>query len=206
MKDLFWDSCVLIRYFLNDPSAPYFKDIRRYVNEAKNGRQPKWRIHFSTLTFAEIKHEHFKGEHGSIHDFIDDLGAAFSPIDPNPNILIGAGALRSSAITYPRGHEESSRVVSTPDAIILMSAVYLQAHLGVKDLTVHTLDEGKGKNWSGKCIPLIGFEKYYPPESRTETVQQVCALNKSFPSHPQPDLLDMIEETAIDPIVATSAE
>ncbi len=38
--NLFWDSCVFIRYLIGDETAPHFEDIARYVEDAraKNGK------------------------------------------------------------------------------------------------------------------------------------------------------------------------
>lgn len=38
-KNLFWDSCVFIRYVTNDVGADHFNDIARFVGEAKAGKR-----------------------------------------------------------------------------------------------------------------------------------------------------------------------
>jgi hypothetical protein len=74
-QNLFWDSCVFIRYIIGDKSAACFHDISRFIEEAKQGRR---KIYFSTLTFAEIRQEFFVGSpFGSIKEFFNDLGSSF---------------------------------------------------------------------------------------------------------------------------------
>ena len=187
MKNLFWDSCVLIRYFLNDDTQPCFHDISRFIEEAKE-RSPKWRIHFSTLSFAEIRQSHFRGDHRNLSEFFEDVGAAFSPIDPNPNILIRTGALRDSLVTCPNPHGKKIRTVATPDAILLMTCVHAKKFMGMNDIIFHSTDEGKGKGWAGNTVPPIGFERWYPENMRTETVKDVCDLRREIPQHPEPML------------------
>lgn len=187
MKDLFWDSCILIRYFQNDDTQPYFHDIRRFIQEAKE-KTPKWRIHISTISFAEIRPSYFRGDHRNLIDFLDDVGSAFSPIDPNPNILIRTDHLKDSPATNPNPKGENIRALATPDAILLMTCVYARKYMGMNDIIFHSTDEGKGKSWAGKCVPIIGFERWYPESSRTETVTDVCGLRRELPVRPQPDL------------------
>lgn len=187
MKNLFWDSCILIRYFLNDDRALYFQDIGRFIDEAKD-KAPKWRIHFSTISFAEIRPSHFRGDHRNLQEFFEDVGAAFSPIDPNPNVLIQTGALRDAPVTCPNPQQTNIRALATPDAILLMTCVYAKKFMEMKDIVFHSTDEGKGKSWAGKSVPIIGFERWYPEGTRTETVKDVCDLSRELPIHPQPML------------------
>jgi hypothetical protein len=185
--NLFWDTCVFIRYLIGDRNASCFQDIERFVDEAKLNKR---NIYFSTLTFAEIKQDHFKGvEFGTIHDFFHDLGASFIPIDPLPNILISAGELRSAKTKNPYPKESKSRDLATPDAIILETCLFVRDSLGISDIIFHTLDEGKGTKWAGRAVPLLGFENWYPIEQRTERVRKVCSLKREKPFHPQPALI-----------------
>lgn len=190
-ENLFWDSCVFIRYFVGDDSAAHFEDICRFVDEAKIGKR---KIHFSTVTLAEFKQQHFvDSQFGSIREFLEDMGTACIPIEPNPNVMIQCSELRSATPVDPgRPKSPCRRVVATPDGIILMSAVYAKEALGIEDLVLHSTDEGKGKTWAGNCIPIIGFEKWYPDSTRTTVVQSVCNLNRSKPIHPEPHLTGMV--------------
>ena len=185
-KNLFWDSCVFIRYVANDVVADHFNDIARFVAEAKSGKR---QIYYSTITLAEFKPDHFNGsEFGSVRDFFDDMGSACIPIEPNPNVLISVGELRSARSTNPQKPDGPHRSIATPDAIILMSALFARNALGVSDLILHSTDEGKGKNWYGRSVPLVGFERWYPESTRTDRVKEVCSLPREKPIHPEPEL------------------
>lgn len=183
--NLFWDSCIFIRYLIGDETAECFNDIVKFIGEA---RTKKRSIYFSTLTFTEIRQEFFKeGPYGGIRDFFEDLGASFIPIEPNPNILISAGELRSAKSTNPGDpNPPSQRSIATPDAILLETCLFARDQLGITDIVFHTTDEGKGKNWYGRSIPIIGFERWFPEATRTESVKKVCSLVRSKPLHPEP--------------------
>jgi predicted nucleic acid-binding protein len=184
--NLFWDSNVFIRYLIGDRNASYFEDIELFIDDAKRNKRS---IYFSTITFAEIKQDHFKDiGFGTIHDLFHDLGANFIPIDPSPNILISAGELRSAKTENPYPKEQKSRELSTPDAIILETCLFVRDVLGVSDIVFHTFDEGKGATWAGRAVPLLGFENWYPAEKRTDRVKKVCSLKREKPIHPQPFL------------------
>jgi len=190
LSHLYWDSCIFIRFLTGTPSE-YVNDIADFILESRPGnpRNQKRTIYFSTLTFTEILQEHFVGQgFGSIRDFFDDLGAAFVPVSPDPNIMIMAGALRSVKTVNPKGPKEKSRVLGTPDSIHLATCLYLQSTLGIDDLVFHSLDNGRGASWEGKCVPILSFERWYPPETRTTLIDQVCALKRRKPEHPQPRL------------------
>ena len=184
--NLFWDSCVFIRYITNDVDADHFQDIARFVGEAKAGKR---KIYYSTISLAEFRQDHFVGsEYGSIRDFFDDMGASCIPIEPNPNVLISVGELRSAKSTNPGDPKGPSRSIATPDAIIMMSALFARDALGVDDIVLHSTDEGKGKNWYGRSVPVIGFESWFPPATRTDRVKEVCSLPREKPTHPEPML------------------
>ena len=190
-KHLFWDSCVFIRYLIGDETAPHFEDISRYIEEAKRGDRT---IYFSTITFAEIRQEYFKsGVFGSIKEFFSDLGANFIPIEPNPNILIQTGELRSARSTNPGDpNPPSQRAIATPDAIIMVSCLYARDALGIQDIVLHSTDEGKGKGWAGRAVPIVGFERWFPESTRTPMVNQICSLPRIPPAHPEPTLKGII--------------
>lgn len=182
--NLFWDTCVFIRYLAGDRKAACFEDIELFVEEAK---QKKRKIYFSTLTFAEIKHEHFKGAgFGSISEFFRDMGSNFIPIEPVPNILICAGELRSVKTQNPYPKAETTRDLATPDAILLQTCVFIRDILGVDDIIFHTFDEGKARSANGKSVPLLGFENWYPSTNRPDCIKKVCSLRREKPLHPQP--------------------
>jgi hypothetical protein len=118
------------------------------------------------------------------------LESNFEPIDPNPNILIGAGELRDATPTNPDPKQPTGRVIGTADAIHLMTCAYVADVLNVPDLVFHTYDAGKGTSWEGKCVPLLGFERWFPEGSRTPRVERVCSLPRKLPLHPEPDMFD----------------
>ncbi|MBU6448347.1 MAG: hypothetical protein KGQ26_01860 [Rhodospirillales bacterium] len=186
LEHLFWDSCVFIRYLTNDKGAPHFEDIARFIGEAKAGKR---KIYYSTISLAEFRQDHFVGgKFGSIQDFFGDMGSACLPIEPNPNIMIAVSELRSAKSTNPSNPSDPGRAIATPDAIVMMSAVYARDALGITDIVLHSTDEGKGKNWFGRAVPIIGFERWYPEATRTDRVKQVCSLLREKPVHPEPDM------------------
>lgn len=186
LKNLFWDSCVFIRYITNDVNAPYFGDIAKFVDEVKARKR---QIYYSTISLAEFRQEYFDGSaFGSIQDFFDDMGSACLPIEPNPNIMISVSELRSAKSTNPSDPKVTGRAIATPDAIVMMTALYARDALGIDDIVLHSTDEGKGKNWSGKSVPIIGFESWYPEATRTDRVKDICGLAREKPQHPEPDL------------------
>jgi hypothetical protein len=184
--NLCWDSCVFYCYLTGSP-AHYYTDIAEYIMDAKAG---KYKIHCSTLAFAEIRQSALaKKGYGSVQEFFADFESAFFPIDPNPNIMIAAGELKNAQPINPSDDKTPNhRVIGTADAIHLMTCLYLRDAMGVKDVIFHTLDEGKGKTWEGKCVPLLGFERWFPPDARNGRVLDVCNLNRKKPLHPQPKL------------------
>jgi hypothetical protein len=186
-QHLFWDTCVFIRYLTNDTNSPFFSDISSYIDEAKRG---KWKIYFSTITYAEIRQDYFQGgSFGSINAFFDSLGSNFIPVDPNPNILIQTGELRSATSTNPTDNNPpKQRAIATPDAIIMVSCLFARDALGITDIVLHSTDEGKGKGWAGRSVPVVGFDKWFPEPTRTPMVRKICSLQISTPMHPQPFL------------------
>lgn len=190
LHHLFWDSCIFIRYVVGDANAPFFEDIARFVEDVRQGKR---KVYFSTLTYAEMRQENFKGgDYGTVKEFFNDLGANFMPIEPNPNILIQAGELRSAGSTNPGKPNSPSRVIATPDAIMMATCLYAQDALGIPDIVLHSTDEGKHKGPEGKCIPIVGFERWYPEATRPPIVERVCSLRKEAPQHPEPMLQGIV--------------
>lgn len=183
LQNLFWDSCVFIRYLIGDPSNECFKDIEKFVEDAKRGER---NIYFSTVAYAEIRGQHLRPGYGNVTDFFDDLGGSFFAIEANPNVMIATGELRSAQSVHPA--HGKSRVIATPDAIHLMTCTYARDVLGVPDITFHTFDNGCGKTWEGKCVPMLSFEEWFPKDDRSDRVKEVCALPREKPVHPLPGL------------------
>jgi hypothetical protein len=190
--NLFWDACVFYRYITRVP-AEGLNDLDELVRDAESGRR---KIYFSTLCFAEVRPSFLKPHYGRLDEFIADLGKAFEPIDPNPNILLRAGSLKDHEVTDPGTMQVSKRVVGTADAIHLMTCLFLRDAMGVSDIVFQTYDEGKGTSWEGKCVPLLGFERWYPEANRSREVEDVCGLVRARPLHPQSILLPPVENYA----------
>ena len=92
-KNLFWDSCCFIRLLTRSPTE-LLGDLEQYVKDAQEGIV---RIHYSTISYVEIRPRYFVGSHhGTIEEFFAHWRSAFHPFDPNPNILIVAGRLRDA--------------------------------------------------------------------------------------------------------------
>jgi hypothetical protein len=182
--NLFWDSCVFIR-FLTQSSGKGLNHIHPIISDAKKNIV---KIYYSTIIYTEIRPSHLKSEYGSIDNLFKALGSSFEPIDPNPNILKFAGELRDARPTNPNKGETTSRVIGTPDAIQLMTCVHVRDTLDVSDIEFQTYDEGKNPGWEGKCVPLLGFERWYPENSRGPRVQEVCDLPRVQPHHENPGL------------------
>lgn len=186
LENLFWDSCIFIRFITNDINAHHFDDIARFVSEAKAGKR---QIYYSTISLAEFRQEYFdSSKFGSIQEFFDDMGSACLPIEPNPNVMMAVSELRSAKSTNPGAPSAKGRPIATPDAIVMMSAVYARDALGISDIVLQSTDEGKGKGWYGRSVPIVGFEKWYPEATRTDRVKEVCSLPREKPIHPEPGL------------------
>ena len=142
LKHLFWDSCIFIRYLTSDDSSGQLDDISRFIDEARVGIRT---VYYSTLTIAEIQQDHFKGAgFGTLKEFFEDIGSNFIGIEPNPNIMLMAGELRSAKSTNPgKPGAERSLVISTPDAIMLTTCLFAKDQLGIADIVMHSTDEGK---------------------------------------------------------------
>jgi predicted nucleic acid-binding protein len=186
LQPLFWDSCVFIRYLTDDSKGDCYADICRFIDEAKAGRR---KIYYSTMIYAEIREASIRKtqEYGTIRDFVRDLGSNFYPVDPNPNILMAAGELRSASAVNP-DPKGNSRVIGTADAIMLMTALFTRDAMGEPNLQFHSFDKGSGKSWEGKCVPLIGFQDWFPAPNRTPRILEVFGLDRSLPRHPEPML------------------
>ncbi|XBQ15701.1 MAG: hypothetical protein ABL308_12170 [Oceanicaulis sp.] len=190
---LFWDSCNFIRYATGAGNEEFVDDLSLFIDESR-GKNPRWKIYYSTIVLAEFRPSLLKStKFGGIDDFFDDFGSAFYPIDPNPVILADAGRIKDI-----RPHDKSNprmpskRVVGTPDAIHLATCLFARDVLGISDISFQTLDKGKGSSWEGKCLPLVGLEDWFPPEARCDVTKRVLGLKRELPKHPEPRLIGLV--------------
>lgn len=182
-RNLFWDSCVVVRWLTEHPTE-CVDHIEQFLHEASRGER---KIHISTVLFTEVRPRYLKNKkYGTMNDLIKDFKSAFVPIDPTPDIMQHAGALRDIEFKKSGG---GPRNVGTGDAIQLMTAVYARDELGISDLVFHTFDEGKGKTWEGKCVPLLGFETWCDGYRSHPLVKAIIDLPRHKPEHPNPKML-----------------
>lgn len=185
-EHMFWDSCVFLRYLTENPSD-YVDDIARFISDAQRGDR---KIYYSTICYTEIRPGYLKRQYSDIHELFKAWGRNFIPIEPNPNILIAAGEVRDVLPVNPSDpNTKTNRVIGTPDAIQLMTCLHLRDVLGVDDVVFHSFDKGRSTSWEGKCVPIIGFERWYPEEKRNGHIGDICSLPRAEPAHPDKDLL-----------------
>ena len=184
-RALFWDSCVFYRYLTESP-AEYVSDIAQYIKDAQTG---KIDILFSTITLAEIRPSALtrKG-FDNIDEFLDDFGGAFLPIAPTPEIMKRAARLKDRKYSHA---VKDPRHFGTPDAIQLLTCLHAAEDLGYGEVIFHTFDNGGGKNWEGRCVPLLTFEEWTTGCENEPLVAKIAALQRSMPLYPEPLLPDI---------------
>jgi hypothetical protein len=184
----FWDSCCFIRSVTRSP-PDYTSDLDQFIADARSGRV---KIFYSTIVYSEFRPRYFKGsKYGEISEFFADFGKAFQPIEPNPNIMMWSGRLRDAEPVNPSNpkiEDDFKRRVGAADSIHLATAVYLRDVYGYNGLVLHSFDRGGSKTAEGKCVPIVGFERWFPSGNRSPEVQAVCDLSRVEPRHPAPDL------------------
>jgi predicted nucleic acid-binding protein len=186
LRNAYWDSCVFYCLLTGKPPE-HQADVLELLADAKKGSV---KIYCSTMTFAEIRQKSLRPKgHLTINDFFQDLGSAVATIDPNPNIMIAAGELRDAEPTNPSDVTTTNkRSIGIADAIHLETCLYLRDVLNIKDIEFQTFDAGKGRTWEGRCVPLLGFERWFPEATRTKRVRDVCGLTRKLPQSSQPNL------------------
>ncbi len=183
-KALFWDSCVFYRYLTEHPNE-YVMDIAQYIRDAQDGKVD---ILFSTITLAEIRPSALKQKgFEDIDEFLADFNGAFIPIGPTPDIMKQAAILKDRRYAHAR---KDPRHIGTPDAIQLLTCLHALEDLGYTDVTFHTFDNGGGKGWEGKCVPLLSFEEWTDGCEDEPLVGKIAALKRTRPIYPEPFLLD----------------
>ena len=194
--NVFWDSCVFIRFLIGDTNAEHYWDIKQHIEDAKKGITI---IHASTIVMAEVKPSHLtKSGYGDFNEFHRDLEGAVSFIDPTPDILQWCGVVRD--FTYPNPnhtpkHPAKDKILGMADAIHLMTCVYAKEVMGVADITFHTMNDGKHKNAEGNCVTLLNFEKWTNGIPKNPHTPRIVALPRLLPLHSQPHFLHSQPET-----------
>jgi hypothetical protein len=184
VENYFWDSCVFSAYLRNEAAIYDIPSIEAFLNDAKAG---KIVIYCSSLSSAEVLPSHIVTG-GTFEDFMADYEGAVVPQDPDPNIMKMSGQFRD--LPYKKG-ASAKRRLSTPDAIILATAIHLRDAYGVPFTAFHTYDGGGKKDIDGnKSIPLLGYETWcddFNADQQT-VAARVTSLNRCKPVHPAPML------------------
>ena len=183
-ENLFWDSCVVIRY-LTDIPPNYVADIAKFLDEAR-AKPPKRRIYISSMMVPEVRPQHLKAKkYSDFQALLNDLQGAFTIINPNMNILMQASRLRGHQY-YPKVMQanEKTRALSGMDSVHLATCLFVRDVLKVKDVVFHTLDDGKSKNYEEKAVGLLSYEKYAEHLRGDPDVDAVCSLPRCRPEHP----------------------
>lgn len=183
----FWDACVFIRYLKGDRTAELYDDICQHLGEAKAGSTV---IYYSTVSIVEVRPSFLGGAgYGSFDDFLADFEGVFRSVDPTPDILRWSAVVHDISYPCPTGGKDG--VLTTPDAIQLMSAVYLREIGVAPDLTFHTFDNGKGRtaeSGGSKTVSLLEFEKWVSGIPKNPQTSRICNLPRSKPFHTSPKL------------------
>jgi len=184
IENYFWDSCVFAAYLKDEQAAYDIASIQAYLSEAKSG---KARIYCSSISSGEVLPSHIKGG-GTFEDFMADYEGAVIQHDPDPNIMTMCGRFRD--LPYKKG-QSTNRRLSTPDAIILATAVHLRDAFGVVFSAFHTFDGGGKKDLDGnRQIPILTYETWCEDFSLEQYVlaARIITLPRCKPIHPEPGL------------------
>lgn len=176
----FWDSCVFAAFLYDEKTSYDLPSIEKYLSEAKEG---KAKIVTSSMVFAEVAQSKIKnGKLGSINDLINDMVGAVLVVDASVNIFRIAGQLKD--IPYRKGTSEK-RFLSTGDAVMLSTALYVEEALEVKIDCFHTFDNSKKKQ-----VPLLDYHLWCEGlrGAKALLAQRVCGLKRAKPIHPTPEL------------------
>lgn len=189
--NLYWDSCVFIRFLTGAPPS-CVADINQFIAEAREGRVKIWT---SGVVATEVLPRYLRADDDANFDrFLSSFEGAFRIVNPDVTLLSEAGRLRDVTSMNP-DHKGKSRILGTGDAIHLATAIRVRDVFGASDLIFHTFDDGKGRNWEGKCVPMLSYERWYPIGERTELVEKVCNLPRKKPVHPSPDIATTASRT-----------
>lgn len=178
---------MFIRYLIGDRTAECYRDIVQHLEDVRARRTT---IYYSTISIVEVRPSFLGGAgYGSFDDFLDDFEGTFLPIEPTPDILRWCAVVHDIKFPSPNGGKD--RVLTTPDAIQLLSAVWAKEVAGISNLTFHTFDEGKGRNAeSDNCrtVSLLEFERFVDGIPSNPFTPRICELRRAKPQHPAPSM------------------
>lgn len=169
----------MIAYLKDEAEAYDVDSLSQYLEDAVAG---KLRIYTSTISSAEVLPSKIKKGFGTFEEFLSDLDGVVVPIDASPNIMQLAGQLRD--LPYAKA-ESKRRVLSTPDSIILATALHIQEAYKERIDAIHSYDSGKKGG-----VPILGLEDWCEGFSAPQTalVQRVLNIPRKAPHHPEPRL------------------
>ena len=183
-ENVFWDSCVFSAYLMDEQEAYDVPSIESFLEDAKQG---KLKIYASTISSAEVLPSQMKAA-SSFEAFMDDFEGAIIPIEPNPIVMTLSGRLRD--LPYRKGASVNRRL-STPDAIMLATAIHLIEGYRVKLDCLHTFDGGGKKDLDGnRSIPILGYETWcegLSPDQQA-VADKVIHIPRCKPVYPTPEL------------------
>jgi hypothetical protein len=129
----------------------------------------------------------------SISRYLDDAKAGDARI--YTSTLASAEVLPSHLVkagTFEEFLEDfQGAVVTTPDSILLATALHVQEDYGVKLDAFHTFDGGGKKDEDGnRSIPILGYEGWCDglDADQMPFAQRVIDLPRCKPVHPEPGL------------------
>jgi predicted nucleic acid-binding protein len=180
LPNYFWDSCVFSAWLYDEKDTYDLGSIEQFLDEAKAG---KHRIYTSSIVFAEVASSKIKRRGlGSMLDLTNDFVGSTFVIDASVNIMELAGRLKD----IPNKKNNSpGRRLSTGDAIMLASALYVKDAYGVEVDTFHTFDDAKKK-----FVPLLSYHDWCEglTGASAKLAKRVCDLKRCKPIHPTPKL------------------
>lgn len=186
VQHYFWDSCVFIAYLNNDEAAYDIASLRTFMYELN--QKDGCLIYTSAIVLAEVTPKRLiKSDYGTFEDFLRDYKSCIQIIDAGPNENQTAGLLKD--IPYKKNNE-TKRVLTTGDAIMLATALELEDTYGIAIDAFHTYDNGRGKgNPEGKGVPLLSYHEWLDDVHDNELAARIVKMNRCAPIHSQPDML-----------------
>lgn len=179
----FWDSCVFSAYLCDQAEQYDIPSLEQYLDEAKAG---KCSIYSSSLAMVEVlPSKMVKAE--DFNAFVEDFQGAIVLIDATPNVMALAASLRD----LPYRKHQSNRVLTSPDSIMLATAVHMADAYQTPIDEFHTFDKGRKPDADGnRTVPMLGFEEWCDgfTDEHLVVAQPVIDLTRRMPVHPAPQL------------------